>query len=75
LNVKLQGEKHTTLDLITTARPFQKKFHVFKHVIQTELVIFRGIWENKSKKIPDMFKLLISLLTTLPQLGVFSFRK
>jgi len=37
LNAKLQGEKHTTLDLINTARPFQKKFHIFKYVIQTEL--------------------------------------
>jgi len=34
LNVKLQGEKHITLDLITTARPYQKKFHIFKHVKQ-----------------------------------------
>jgi len=34
LNAKLQGEKHTTLDLITTIRTFQKKYNIFKHVIQ-----------------------------------------
>jgi len=34
LNAKLQGEKHTTLDWITTIRPFQKKYNIFKRVIQ-----------------------------------------
>jgi len=40
LNVKLQGEKHTTFDLITITHPFQKKFSIFKHVIQNELSHF-----------------------------------
>jgi len=45
LNAKLQGEKHTALDLITTICPFQKKCNIFKHVIQNKLavVIFRVI--------------------------------
>jgi len=33
LNIKLQGGKLTTLDLITTMRPFQKTFNIFKHVL------------------------------------------
>jgi len=40
LNVKLQGEKHTTSDLIATTRPFQKNFYFFKQVIQNELSHF-----------------------------------
>jgi len=46
LNAKLQGENHNILDLITTIRPFQKKYNIFKHAFQNELavVIFRVIF-------------------------------
>jgi len=42
------------------------------------LVIFpfsEAFGESKSKKIPDIFNLLKSLLSTLLQFGVFSLRK
>jgi len=61
LNIKLQGEKRNTLDLITTMCPFQKTFNIFKHVLQNELSHFPSHFgESKSKKIPDIFNLLKS---------------
>jgi len=52
--------------LITTTHPFQKKFNIFKHVIQIELESFsEAFGENKSKKIPDIFNLLKNWLSTL----------
>jgi len=66
MNVKLCGEKHTNLGLITSTRTFQKKLCIFKHVIKMNLVIFWGIWGNNSKKIPDLFNLLKSWLPILP---------
>ena len=51
LNLQLQGEKHTAIDLITTARPFQKKFNIFKHVIQTDLSHFpRHLGKVKARR-------------------------
>ena len=66
VNVKQEGEKHATLDLITTTRPFKKKLSIFKHFIKMNVVIFRGIWGNKSKKIPNLFNLFKSSLPILP---------
>jgi len=75
-NIKLQEEKRTTLDLITTMRPFQKTFDIFKHVLQNELSRFPSHFgESKSKKIPDIFTLLKRWLSTLPNFGDFSFWK
>jgi len=76
LNIKLQGETRSAFDLITTMRPFQKTFNIFKHVLQNELSHFTSHFgESKSKKIPDIFNLLKSWLSTLPNFGDFSFRK
>ena len=66
VNVKQEGEKHATLDLITTTRPFKKKLSIFKHFIKMNVVIFQGIWGNKSKKIPNLFNLFKSSLPILP---------
>ena len=51
LECKTARRKHTTLDLITTARPFQKKFHIFEDFIKAELDHFpRNLWKVKARR-------------------------
>lgn len=48
LNVKLQGEKHTIFNLISVIRAFQKKLDLFKTDIQSQLLHFPRLLEQRN---------------------------
>jgi len=47
LNVKLQGEKHTIFNLISAVRAFQKKLELFNNDIQSQLLHFPRLLEQR----------------------------
>lgn len=50
LNIKLQGQNNTILDLISAVWAFQRKLKIFKTDLQGELVHFPKLLEIKEEK-------------------------
>ena len=62
VSIKLQGEKRTTLDLITTVRPFQKRLIYSSMFFKTNQVIFRvilGKWKQEDSRYTQFIEKLI----------------